>query len=98
MREEAGLLVNVKKLIAIIDRNHHNSPRLPYGALKSFMLCTKEEVLPKFLPTDETLERAWFSLEKIPRDKLRVDTNTYDQIVMCFNAHANCDTWQAVIE
>lgn len=98
VREEAGLLVNVKKLIAIIDRNHHNSPRLPYGALKSFMLCTKEEVLPKFLPTDETLERAWFSLEKIPRDKLRVDTNTYDQIVMCFNAHANCDTWQAVIE
>lgn len=38
-REEAGLNVVPKRLIAVLDRNKHNEPVSAYGIYKIFVLC-----------------------------------------------------------
>lgn len=86
VREEAGLEVHVERLIAVVDRNAHNTPPLPYGALKAFLLCKKAEVDSPFIETDETMERAYFAEDALPLQELRLDTNTPLQLRMCFAA------------
>lgn len=39
VKEEAGLDVVAKKVIAIQDRNKHNTPIYPYGVCKVFVEC-----------------------------------------------------------
>lgn len=97
VREEAGLSVHVIKLIAIVDRNAHNRPRLTYGALKAFCLCQMSKDPDPFMENSETLERGWFALDELPQD-LRLDTNTPEQIAMCFEAYKHQDDWECVLE
>ncbi len=97
VREEAGLSVHVTKLIAIVDRNAHNRPRLMYGALKTFCLCQMQKDPQPFLENSETLERGWFALDELPQN-LRLDTNTPGQIAMCFEAYKHQDNWECVLE
>lgn len=87
VREEAGLEVNVSRLIAIVDRNAHNTPPLPFGCLKAFLMCQYKDA--PFVPNDETLQRQWFARDKLPVKELRLDTNTYEQLMMCFAAYDN---------
>ncbi len=97
VREEAGLACCVTKLIAVLDRNAHNTPKLPFGALKVFVECRCDPELTPFVPNSETIGRAFFAEDKLPLDKLRVDTNTLEQLQLCFAAH-RAEHWQAVIE
>ena len=63
-REEAGLNVSVKSLIAVQDRAKHNDPQYIYGVVKIFYLCEDEG--GEFSRTLETSERRWFSEDEIP--------------------------------
>ncbi len=97
VREEAGLICHPLKLIALVDRNRHNVPKLPFGALKVFVLCQAEDNPDPFVPNSETKARAYFARDKLPLDTLRNDTNTEEQLLMCFAAHDN-PQWQTVLE
>ena len=62
-REEAGLDVVPTRLVAIHDRNRHNTPLYAYGIAKVFMLC--EVIGGHFSPNIETSESAYFSLDNL---------------------------------
>lgn len=85
VREEAGLEVCCARLIAIVNRNRNNVPNMPYGVLRSFMLCLPGE--GSFTPNIETTERRFFARDEIPVDELKLTTLNYDLILMCFEAY-----------
>lgn len=84
-KEEAGLNVIPKRLIAILDRNKHNEPVKAYGIYKIFVLC--ELVDGVFEKNIETEECGYFSLADLP--PLSLDRITKEQIEMCFRAKSN---------
>ena len=92
-REEAGLDVVPTRLVAIHDRNRHNTPLYAYGIAKVFMLC--EVIGGHFSPNIETSESAYFSLDNLPR--LSVGKNTEEQIRLCFAAYKD-KNWIPVID
>lgn len=83
VKEETGLDVLAKKIIAIQDRNKHNKPAYAYGVCKIFVLC--EVVGGKFEKNIETTEIAYFSLDELP--ELAEAKNNKEQIEMCFKAN-----------
>jgi ADP-ribose pyrophosphatase YjhB (NUDIX family) len=89
-KEETGLDVKAIKVIAIQDRNKHNTPVYAYGVCKVFILC--EVIGGKFEENIETTEIKYFSLEDLPQNLAEEKTNK-EQIEMCFKAHNNND-WQ----
>lgn len=95
VREEACMLASPLKLIAVLDRDRHNSPRLPWSVIKIFMECRRGE--QHFAPTDETVACAYFSEDELKTLKLRLDTNTPEQLALCFAAH-QAEHWTPVIE
>ncbi len=92
-QEEAGLNVVPTRLIAIHDRNRHNTPLYAYGIIKIFMLC--EIISGHFTANIETSESRYFGLNELP--PLSVGKNTKEQIELCFAAYKNPD-WIPVIE
>jgi len=93
VKEEAGLDVNVKSVIAIQDRNKHNKPEYAYGICKIFLLC--EKTGGAFIPNIETTESAYFSLEDLP--ELAEEKCNREQIEMCFQANAD-ENWKTQVE
>ena len=90
VKEETGLDVETLKVIAIQDRNKHNTPVYAYGVCKVFILCN---ILGgSFIPNIETTETKYFSLKEIPENLANEKTNL-EQIVMCFNAYHD-ESWQ----
>lgn len=88
VREEAGLDVTADLVIALQDRNRHNTPLSAYGICKVFVLCT---VLGgSFQPNLETLDSGYFSLDELP--PLSTEKVTEAQIRMCFDAY-HADHW-----
>jgi ADP-ribose pyrophosphatase YjhB (NUDIX family) len=83
IREESGLNVVPKRLIAVLDRNKHNEPVTPYGIYKIFVLC--DFVDGEFKSNIETEESGFFSLGDLP--PLSLGRNTKKQIEMCFEAN-----------
>lgn len=79
-KEEAGLNVVPKRLIAVLDRNKHNEPTTAYGIYKFFVLC--ELIDGAFEKNIETEESNFFSLTDLP--PLSIERNTKKQIEMCF--------------
>lgn len=57
-KEEAGLNVVPKKLIAVMDRNKHNKPVSAYGIYKVFVHC--ELIDGEFQENIETEESGFF--------------------------------------
>lgn len=92
VREETGLSVEAKKIIAIQDRNKHNKPIYAYGVCKIFVLC--EVISGEFKKNIETTETCYFSLEDLPLNLAEEKTNR-EQIEMCFQAleDQNWQTW-----
>lgn len=93
LREETGLNVVPKRLIAVLDRNKHNHPITPYGIYKIFVLC--ELIGGVFEKNIETVESGFFSLEDLP--PLSLGRVTKEQIVMCFEAKYN-DNFTAIFD
>ncbi|RVU70402.1 MULTISPECIES: NUDIX hydrolase [Lactobacillus] len=88
-KEESGRDVQPIKLIALQDRNKHNSPIRATGIMKAFYLC---KVLGgEFEANSETSDCRYFSLDNLPQ--LSLDRNTPEQIKMCFAA-AQDPNWQ----
>lgn len=88
-KEETGLDVVPKRIIAIQDRNKHNKPIYAYGICKVFVLC--EVIGGKFEKNIETIETNYFSLDELP---LLAEAKTNkEQIEMCFKA-VNDESWQ----
>ena len=89
VREEAGLNVIAKRIIAIHDKDKHNKKTNPYRILKIFVLCTKID--GEFKENSETIESRHFSLEEIP--ELEEGKTSKEQIEMCFKAKDN-ENWK----
>lgn len=83
--EEAGAKVTPKRLVAILDRNKHNEPKLIQSIYKIFVLCELKEI--KFKDNIETSDYGFFEVDKLP--KLSNSRNTKEQIELCFEAYKN---------
>lgn len=87
VREEAGLDVAVRSVIAVQDRDKHNEPPYAYGVVKIFYLC---EVLGgNFVPNSETTESGYFAEEELPG--LAEEKCNREQVQMCFQAYRSAD-------
>lgn len=89
VKEEAGLDVEVTRIIAVQDRNLHNQPPYAYNVCKVFVLCEAQG--GDFQPNIETIESGYFSLDEIP--PLAEEKNNKEQIEMCFAAYRDKD-WE----
>ena len=93
VKEEAGLDVVAKKVIAIQDRNKHNTTIYPYGVCKVFVEC--EVMGGEFVENIETVEIGYFSIDNLPR--LAEEKCTPKQVEMCFEAKNN-KNWQVYFD
>lgn len=93
VKEESGLDVITKRVIAIQDRNKHNKPLYPYGVCKVFVEC--EVIGGDFIENIETTEIKYFSIENLPN--LCEAKTTSKQIEMCFEAKNN-QNWNVVFD
>ena len=87
--EEAGLEVKPNRLIAVQDRNKHNTPVYAYGVVKIFVMCTL--IGGSFVENIETTETKYFARNEIP-ENLANEKVTREQIEMCFDAY-NDEHW-----
>ncbi len=83
VKEEAGLDVVPRLVIALQDRNRRNHSRSAYGICKVFVLC--DLLGGSFQPNLETLDSGYFALDSLP--ELSVEKTPADQFQMCFDAH-----------
>ena len=93
VREEAGLDVEVKRLIAVQDRDRHNQPPYAYGVVKIFFLC--EARGGAFRENIETSGSGYFFRGDLP--ELAQEKCNEEQIVMCFDAEADED-WRVLFD
>ena len=93
VKEESGLDVTAKRVIAIQDRNKHNKPLYPYGVCKFFVEC--EVTGGEFIENIETIEMNYFLFENLPN--LSEEKVTSKQIEMCFEAKNN-PNWQVMFD
>lgn len=96
VKEEACMDVCPVKLIALLDKNRHNTNPAINGCIKAFVLC---KAGPGFFADNlETSERRFFNEDELPPvEELRTSTTTYEQLKMCFAASKDA-AWQAVVE
>ena len=88
-KEEAGLDVEVKSLIAVQDRKKHNEPQYAYDVVKIFFLC--EATGGSFAANSETGASGYFSVDDLPI--LAEEKCTAAQIRLCFQA-ASAEHWR----
>lgn len=93
LQEEAGIEAKAIKVIAIQDRNLHNSPRYVYGITKIFIEC--EYISGDFVKNIETIDSGYFSLDNLP--ELATEKVNEEQIKMCFAAHYD-KHWQCLCD
>ena len=92
-KEEAGLDVSVKMVIAVQDRDKHNSPPYAYGIVKIFYLS--EIIGGEFAANIETSESGYFAVEELPA--LAEEKCNEEQIRMCFEAYQS-ENWAVVFD
>ena len=91
--EEAGLEVTADRLVALLDRNRHNTPPYAHGIIKAFVLCTVQG--GSFQPNAETEASDYFDLDQLP--DLSLGKNTEAQIRLCAAAAQN-EQWQTIFD
>ena len=94
VKEEAGLDVIVKSVIAIQGREKHNLPIYAYRVCKIFMLCSA--VGGNFEPNIETIGFAYFAEDEIPQ--LATEKNNEEQIKMCFDSYRTGEEWKTLFD
>jgi len=93
-REEAGVDVLPRKIIAVVDWQRSNDPGpSPYSACKVFVLC--DLLGGSFEQNIETISSGWFAQDELP--PLCREKNTPEQIQMCFQA-AQSPVWEPVFQ
>ena len=93
VREEAGLEVIPRRVIAVQDREKHNRPVYAWKICKVFVLCAL--VGGEFRPNSETTASGYFSLEDLP--PLAEEKNTQEQVEMCFAAYRD-KNWKTLMD
>ena len=93
VREEAGLEVVPRRVIAVQDREKHNRPVYAWKVCKVFVLC--EAVGGEFRPNTETTASGYFSRSDLP--PLAEEKNTAEQVRMCFDA-SRAETWETLFD
>ena len=83
VKEEAGLDVKPRFLIAIHAQHKRNYPPFAYRVLKAFVMC--ELLGGKFQHNSETLQSAYFALDELP--EMNNEKNTKEQVELCFQAY-----------
>lgn len=81
-REESGILVKPRRIIAVLDRKKNNLPPSVFGIYKIFVECTYRE--GTFEENIETSDADFFTEDHLP--PLSTGRSTEDQIKMCFAA------------
>lgn len=94
VKEEAGLDVIAKSIIAVQDRSKHNLPIYAYGICKIFVLCTL--VGGSFQENLETTGFDYFAESNLP--ELATAKNNAEQIKMCFDAYRAGDKWKTYFD
>lgn len=92
-REEAGVDVLPRRVIALQDRDKRNKPVHAYKICKVFVLCTL--LGGAFVPNSETVSSGFFPLDALP--PLCEDKNTTEQIALCFQAY-HADHWDTQLD
>lgn len=92
--EEAGATVKPERLIAVQDRNRHNTPLYAYGVVKIFVLCSY--LGGSFCKNIETTESRFFSKNELP-DEFADEKNTKEQVLMCFEAN-EAEDWKTLFD
>lgn len=92
--EESGAIVKPEILIAVQDRNRHNTPPYAYGVVKAFVLCNY--LSGEFSENIETTESRFFSKEELP-DNFANEKNTKEQVLMCFEAN-EAENWKTLFD
>ena len=87
-KEEAGVDVSVKKLIAIHDKNKHNPKPYLFSVLKIFYEC--ELVGGEFAPNIETSASGYFGIDELP--PMAEEKCSEAQVRMCFEA-CSTENW-----
>ncbi|MCT7718867.1 NUDIX hydrolase N-terminal domain-containing protein [Lactobacillus iners] len=82
VKEEAGVDVEVEKVIALHDLSKHSDKDYPYGVLEVFFLCKLKG--GHFEENYETIDSKYFSIDELP--KMNCDKGSEEQAVMCFKA------------
>ncbi len=93
VREEAGLEVIPRRVIAVQDREKHNRPVYAWKVYKIFVLCVSDG--GEFQPSIETTASGYFDLEALP--PLAGEKNTEEQVRMCFDAY-HAETWETLMD
>ncbi|MBF0786478.1 MULTISPECIES: NUDIX hydrolase [unclassified Streptococcus] len=93
VREEAGLNVEVVRLVAVLDKAKSNPSRSAHHVTKVFYLC--QSLGGQFQVNSETVASAYFPLDDLPA--LALGKNTADQIALCFEAH-QAEHWETRFE
>lgn len=87
VREEAGVIVQATKVLAVYDRNLHGHPHYPFHTWKIFILC---DLLSEATPDPlETAEPSWFGEPSLP--ELSINRITAEEIHRMFEHHHNPD-------
>ncbi len=80
VREEAGLVVEPLRLLAVLDKKNHPHPPSPWHTYKIFILCSDPGGEP--VPGPEILEARFYGPEEIP--PLSGTRITHGQLEMLF--------------
>jgi len=80
VKEEAGLKVKVKRLMAVLDKKCHPHPPDLYYVYKMFFLC--DQIGGQLKRGMETSDVGYFSIDELP--ELSTGRNTKGQIEMVF--------------
>ncbi|MBQ2960062.1 MAG: NUDIX hydrolase [Oscillospiraceae bacterium] len=92
-KEEAGLDIEVAKVVALQDRKKHNYPPQASSICKVFVLC---KVLGgKFEENSETIASGWFGIDNLP--ELDNGKTTKEQIELCIEASRH-EHWETRID
>lgn len=92
-KEEAGLDVEVYRLVAVLDKHKNNPSRSAHHVTKCFFLA--RSLGGEFVANSETLASGYFALDELPG--LSVNKTTKEQIALCYEAY-RAEHWEAVFD
>ena len=93
VKEEAGIDIEVEKVIALHSLSKHSYKEYPYGVLEIFFLCKPKE--GHFEQNIETIDSKYFGINELPN--MSSDKGSKEQALMCFKA-LNDPLWIAQFE
>ena len=92
--EEAGMIVEPIRIIALFDHNRRNHTDFPSNICTAFVLC--DYWSGSFQPNLETIACGFFDRDRIP-ENLETEKTTREQIELCFQAAAD-ENWRVVFD